>query len=49
MPKRPLGLVAYLSMAYALASMTNGWKEGCRLGFVIYSIFDGTCTYMLHA
>lgn len=45
---RPIGFLAYLSMSYALASMTNGPAEGARLGYVIYSIFDFTSTFMFH-
>lgn len=28
--------------------MTNGPAEGARLGYVIYSIFDFTSTFMFH-
>ena len=45
---RPLGLLAYLSMGYSLATMTNNWADGLRLGYVIYSIVDGTNTFVFH-
>ena len=35
-------------MGYALAAMTDGWADGCRLGYLIYSIFDFTSTFMYH-
>ena len=41
MAKRPIGFLAYLSMGYSLAAMTNNWWEGLRLGYIIYSIFGG--------
>ena len=31
MAKRPIGFIAYLSMAYGLAAMTNNWFEVCLL------------------
>ena len=49
MAKRPVGFIAYLSMSYSLAALTEGWISGGRLGFIIYSIFDFTSTYMWHA
>ena len=36
MAKRPVGFLAYLSMAYALAALTNNWFEGLRIGYIIY-------------
>ena len=41
-------MLAYLSMGYALATMTNGAADGARLGYVIYSIFDFTSSFMYH-
>ena len=35
-------------MSYSLATMTSGFADGARLGFVIYSIFDFTSTFMYH-
>ena len=48
MPKRPIGFIAYLSMSYSLAALTDTWLDGARLGFIVYSIFDFTSSYMWH-
>ncbi len=33
-------------MAYAVTDMANDWLEAAKQGFVIYSIFDFTSTFM---
>ena len=45
---RPLGLIAYLIMGYAVTFLAYTWAESLRLGFAIYGIFDFTSTYMYH-
>eukprot|EP00884_Botryococcus_braunii_P018732 jgi/Botrbrau1/5542/Bobra.0023s0026.1 len=44
--QRPAGLLAYLVMTYAVTDMASNWVEAAKLGFVIYSIFDFTSTFM---
>jgi hypothetical protein len=43
---RPIGLIAYLIMGYAVTFLAYTWAESLRLGFAIYGIFDFTSTYM---
>lgn len=43
------GLLAYIAMAFGLATMANSYAEGARLGLVLYVVFDFTSTFMYHA
>ncbi|KAK9837757.1 hypothetical protein WJX74_004390 [Apatococcus lobatus] len=45
---RPFGLVAYLSLTYAAAIIASTPWEAAQQGFVIYSVFDSTSTYIYH-
>ena len=50
MAKRPLGLLAYLSMAAACARAAErgGAAASAEAGFYIYSIYDLTNTFLFH-